>query len=59
MAAGTAQHLPTAPQKRVGQVEKTNFTVHHVFVTNKASALCAEEENPIWSISFDSLTEII
>lgn len=31
---GTAHWLPTASQKRMGEMQRTHFTVHYVFVTS-------------------------
>lgn len=31
---GATQRLPTAPQRRLGHMQRANFTVHHAYVTN-------------------------
>lgn len=36
---GAAQQLPTDPQKRMGQMQITNFTIHPVYVTNKVYSI--------------------
>lgn len=36
-SVGDAQRLPTAPQMRIGQMARTNFTVFYEYVTHKIS----------------------